>query len=650
MEKISEQSGYTVFARENDLKVAKKITLNVTGADINTVLEKCFFDQPITYKLMDKSILVVLRNEFRPPLSWVLRGRVTNEKDEPVDGASVLIKNTSKGTATDIEGKFMIEMDKETDTVVVTAVGYVTQTIVPGTVRDIEIKLIADLRQQDLGEVVTVAFGKKRKTELVGSQTVVKPSDLKVPSSNLTSALAGRVAGIIASQQSGEPGMDNANFFVRGVSTFGYKQDPLILLDNIEITTNEFARLQTDDIASFSVMKDATSTALYGSRAANGVILITTKEGREGKIMWNARVENSWSSNTKDVELADPVTYMKLENESILTRNPLGALPYSQNKIDNTAQGLNPDVYPAVDWRKMLIKNYTTNQRANFNVNGGGKLARYYIAGSYTVDNGILNVDKRNNFNNNIKDKFYQLRSNININVTPTTMVTIRLGGLFEDYNGPIDGGAKTYRKILASNPVLFPAYYPASVAPEAKHILFGNSSLGASAGDGTPQANFINPYADMVRGYKDYSASKMSAQFEVKQKLEFVTPGLSTRFLFNTSRYSDFSITRQYNPFYYEIGSYDKLQNQYYLSEINYGTDYLDFNEDYRFRNINFMTYYELAFDYVKAIGNSSITALLVGTRRNQLFANQNTLQKSLPYRNQGISGRLPILTIPGI
>src|SRR5690606_15198745 len=151
--------------------------------------------------------------------------------------------------------------------------------------------------------------------------------------SNLTTALAGRIAGVIAYQRSGEPGQDNASFFIRGATTFGYKVDPLILIDNIEVSATELARMQPDDIESFSIMKDATATALYGAWGANGVILITTKAGKEGPARRSLRLETSISAPTPQIKLADPVTYMQLANESVLTRNPLGLLPYSQNKI-----------------------------------------------------------------------------------------------------------------------------------------------------------------------------------------------------------------------------------------------------------------------------------------------------------------------------
>ena len=191
--------------------------------------------------------------------------------------------------------------------------------------------------------------------------------------------------------------------------------------------------MQPDDIASFTIMKDASAVALYGSRGANGVILVTTKEGAEGKARVDVRYEEAFSQPTSTVELADPITYMQLHNEATRTRNPLKLLPYSQSKIDNTIAGGNPYVYPANDWQKLLFKDVTQNHRLNFSVSGGGTVARYYIAGSLINDNGLMKVEKRNNFNNNVQLNRYMLRSNVNINITKTTAAIVRLHGAFDD-------------------------------------------------------------------------------------------------------------------------------------------------------------------------------------------------------------------------
>ncbi|MEJ2881417.1 SusC/RagA family TonB-linked outer membrane protein [Pedobacter sp. GR22-6] len=558
----------------------------------------------------------------------VVTGQV-NDAGGALPGTTITLKFSKKAVQADVNGKFSIKVPAN-GTLVFTMIGFKSKEVeIKG---ESSINVTLEPENDQLNEVAIVAFGTQKKSSMISAITTINPKDLKVPSSNLTTALAGKLAGVIAYQRSGEPGQDNASFFIRGVTTFGYKKDPLILIDGIEVTSTDLARMQPDDIASFSIMKDATATSLYGARGANGVILITTKSGEEGKAKIQVRFENSTSANTRNVEFADPITYMKLANEAVLTRNPLGVLPYSQNKIDQTTLGANPYVYPANNWQDMLLKDQTNNQRMNFSTNGGGKIARYYIAGTFNNDNGLLKVDQRNNFNSNINLKSYQLRSNININMTKTTEVIVRLSGSFDDYTGPIDGGSGLYTKIMRSNPVLFPAYFPTEQMPKTNHILFGNSSNGL----------LINPYADLVKGYRDYSRSLMNAQFELKQDLAFLTPGLSARGMFNTSRYSYFDLTRNYNPFYYSASGYNNLNDTYALSLLNEGaaTEYLNYSEGTK--DINTTTYMEAAVNYNKQIAKMhDLTGLLVYQRREQLFANNGTLQKSLPYRNQGVSGR---------
>ena len=575
------------------------------------------------------------------PISNEVRGTVYDSSGSPLPGVSVSVKSAPNiGTTTDINGKYILSVPDDNAVLVFTMIGFDNQEFPVKGKEIINVQL--KRASNSLNDVVVVAYGKQKKRDIVGSVTTISPEELKVPSSNLTTALAGRLAGIIAYQTSGEPGQDNAQFFIRGVTTFGYKTSPLILIDGIEYTATDLARIQPDDIASFSIMKDATASALYGARGANGVILVTTKEGKQGKAKVFMRFENSISSPTRDVKLADPVTYLKLHNESVLTRNPLAPLPYSQSKIDYTELGVNPEMFPAVDWMNMLFKDQTSNRRGNFSVSGGGQIVNYFLAGSFNQDNGILKVDKRNNFNNNINLKTYSLRSNVGLKITRTTDVMVRLYGTFDDYNGPIDGGSGLYQKVMRTSPVLYPAYYPVDDEHQyVNHILFGNYDKG----------NYLNPYADMVSGYKDYNKSLMSAQFELKQDLGFITQGLSARAFTNINRASYFDVSRKYNPFYYTAGGYDKYTNTYHLAVINPdqvavtvvpqgGTDYLGAPQGAD-KTVTSNFYFEAAANYNRTFGKHGLSGLLVTTARSRQNGDTKTLQKSLPYRNMGVSGR---------
>lgn len=554
------------------------------------------------------------------------------ETNEPLPGVTILIENSTRGVTTDLDGTFELRANTS-DKLIFSFLGLESQTVEVGNKTFFEISLRP--QASELEEITVVGFGKQKKESVVASISTVKPSDLKVPSSNLTTALSGRLAGMISYQRSGEPGMDNADFFIRGVTTFGYKVDPLILIDNVEVTTTDMARLQVDDIESFSIMKDASATAIYGARGANGVILITTKAGVEGPAKVSVRVENAISSPARKVELADPITYMKLHNEAVITRDPLGVTPYSYQKIDNTIVGSGSLSYPSTDWQELLMKNQTMNQRVNLSVRGGGKVAQYFVSGAFNKDNGILNVDKRANFNNNVNLKTYSLRGNININLTKTTEMSVRLNGSFDDYIGPRNGGTQVYNDIMRTNPVLFPPYYPAGSRYQyINHIMFGNAS-GSKL--------YLNPYAEMMRGYKEYSRAMMLAQLEMRQDLKSITEGLNFRIMLNTTRNSYFDLTRQYNPFYYSyqgVGSKGPDDYLYYLINEDNGTEYLNYSEGDK--SVSSVFYLESAIDYNRTFNDKhTVSGLLVYIMRSQLNGNAGSLELSLPFRNVGVSGR---------
>jgi TonB-linked SusC/RagA family outer membrane protein len=560
-----------------------------------------------------------------------ITGIVSDEFGDAVAGAAITVKGSTRGVTTDRDGSYSIEVAPG-ELLVFSYIGMETQTVEIGNRAVINVEMKE--KTSELDEVTVVAFAKQKKESVIASITTVRPGDLKVPSSNLTTAFAGRIAGLISYQRSGEPGQDNAQFFIRGVTSFGTgKVDPLILIDGVEMSTEDLSRLNTDDIASFSIMKDANATALYGARGANGVILITTKEGKEGAVKIQVRAEGSFSSPTENVDMADPITFMKLHNEATRTRTTGVRLPYDEKKINYTERGLDPIRYPALDWQDLLFDKKTFNQRYNLNISGGGSVARYYVAASYNIDNGIIKMDKRNNFNNNIKINKYTLRSNVNVNLTKTTEAIIRLSGNFDDYNGPLDGGTSLFNKAVLANPVYFLPYYePDEANIYAKHILFGNTASG----------NYLNPYSDMVRGYQQDDRSTMYVQFEAKQKLDFLTEGLSMRAMYNLNRYAQLNVRRAYTPFYYALAPTTSNQDAYKLIALNpdTGRDYLDFAPgDRKMENT---MYFEGALQYNKNIKElHNVSGLIVFTAREKKNSTYNSLQLSLPSRNLGLAGR---------
>lgn len=507
--------------------------------------------------------------------------------------------------------------------------------------------------ESEIEEVTVTGFGgTQKKASLVSAITTVNVKELKTASSNLTNALAGRVAGMIAFQSSGEPGLgtDNSTFYIRGLSTFGTgKQDPLILIDGVESSPTDMARLQPDDISDFSVLKDAAAASVYGARGANGVILINTKMGMDGAPKFNFRVENRISSNTKNFEFADNITYMRMANEAALTRTPNGIEPYSQNKIFSTMDGEDPYLFPSNNWLSMLVKDYTNNQGYNLNISGGTTRGRYYIAGTFNRDNGVLKVEPLNNFNSNIKLNNYSLRVNVDFNVTKTTTAIVRMYGQFDDYIGPMGGGAATFDNALNANPVMFPSIYPADKLPFIEHPLFGSSQT-RNTDLSLSSTMYMNPYAEMVRGYQTYKTSNMQPQIEIKQDLNGITEGLSLRGMGYLRRYAYMSASRSYQPFFYEaiVNSQDGTYNLKALNDGSAtalqptGTEYLSYAPPTR--DVDSRIWLEGTLNYNRTFAEKhAVSGMLVSyiSSYESAIGNQVGLVETLPSRNAGVSGR---------
>lgn len=577
-----------------------------------------------------------------------LKGVVTDyDGQKPLGEVVVTEKGTSNATKTNADGEYTITVANQKAALVFSYVGFKTQEVVVETKQIINVVL--QIESNDLDEIVVVGYGKQKKESLVSAITTINVKELKGPTSNLTTMLAGRIAGMISYQRSGEPGQDNASFFVRGLGSFGAgKVDPLILIDGIESSSTDLARLQPDDIADFSVLKDATAAAVYGARGANGVVLVNTKLGLDEKTKFNFRFENSISGNTQNFQMADNITFMELANEGALTRDPLSPISYSQAKIDYTKAGADPLYYPNNDWMKLMIKDYTMNQRANMNITGGGRVAKYYIAGTYNVDHGVLKGNDMNNFDNNVNLKNYSIRANNTLNLTSTTEAIMRMYGQFDDYTGPIGGGQEIFNSVVKANPVAFPVMYPASLSPFTSHPMFGNSLVNGSA-----NTLYANPYANMVSGFQRYSTSTINAQLQVKQDFSFILPGLSARGMAYVMRYARFASQRRYVPFYYTAYQLDGVTTLTPLNDGSPGSvgvtgrEYLNYQAGDKNQT---NTYYgEFAVNYAQKFNDKhEVSGMLIGITQNSVISyyrlsdNSNeSLEASLPKRNIGVSGR---------
>jgi len=599
-------------------------------------------------------LLLFLQSMFMPPVlaknneeraERIVRGQVTDEVGEGIPGANVLIKGTTIGTITDIDGNFSLSVPNDAATLVFSFIGMTSQEEVVGARSVINVTLTSAL--SGLDEVVVVGFGTQKKESVVGSMSSITPSELKIPASNLTTALAGRIAGLVAYQTSGEPGKDNAQFLVRGVASFNSQNGPLILIDGVELTMDDLARLQPDDIESFAVLKDPTTTAIYGARGANGIILVTTKTGAEGPAVVNLRLESSFSQPIGMVDMADPVTHMRLQNESNRTRGDFAT--FTEEQIAGTIRGGNPNIYPATDWYNTLFRDYANTTRANLNVRGGGQRVRYYVAGSFNQDNGLLKVEKTNNFTNGIDLKRILLRSNINIDLHKNTEMIVRLHSTLDNYRGPLQGGDAIYNTAVRTSPTRFPAIYePDASLVGVPHIIYGNAlsprgDVGSTSNpDESNRPVWFNPYAELQRGYRDTRRQLSLVQLEFKQKLDAILPGLTARFLGNMNTTSFFENKRGYSPFFYRLASFDPFTEDYRLQRTAQGSG----DESLRLlggeRTNNSVMYMEAAVNYNQTFNEKhTVGGLLVMIGQEYLDGNANTVELSLPSRNLGISGR---------
>ncbi|WP_298239015.1 TonB-dependent receptor [uncultured Algibacter sp.] len=568
----------------------------------------------------------------------IVEGTVTASDDgSPLPGVNISVKGTKGGTTTDFDGNFIIKV-KPTDVLVFTYVGFIKQEVsVAGKTR---LNIVLQVDTAELDAVTVVAFGTQKKESVVAAITTVKPSELKIPASNLTASFSGRVPGLISFQTTGEPGADNAEFFIRGVASFGFVTGPLILIDGLESSKDDLARMDVDDIDNFSIMKDASAAALYGSRGANGVILVSTKRGKKGKAKVSFKYETSYSSNVKDIKYADPIRYMELYNDAALPfdGSPVPVQLFSQNIIDRSRDNPRAEAEaPVTDWTQLLFKDFSINHRANLNVSGGGEIAKYFLSTTFTKDTGILKIDDRSDFNTGINLNKFQIRSNNDINITQSLQAGIQIYLAIDDYTGPINGASTLFDQIRRTSPVRYPAFYqPDTANIGIDRIFFGNYE---------PGARFINPYAESIVGYKESTRTRFTTQINLKQK---ITEDFKLRVKLGYDLASFISVDRKYEPYYYNIGVYDKFEDTYTLQQLNGGERggtsprlSLDFGN--RKTTVTPVFYGEFAANYDKTFNDEhTIGATLVATARESKNNTGDDLQATLPRRNLGLAGRL--------
>lgn len=560
-----------------------------------------------TILIKGKSKAVVASKEMQ---SIEVTGKVVDASGLPLIGANVLEKGTTNGTQVDVDGNFKLTVKDKNAVLVVSYIGFLIKEVPLNSKTNITIVLEPDATSLD--DVVVVGFGKQKKESVVSSISTIKGEELKLPTRSLSNNLAGRVSGIIAVQRSGEPGYDNSEFWIRGISSFKGGTTPLVLVDGIPRNMND---IEPDEIETFSILKDAASTAIYGAEGANGVVLITSKRGKAQKTLISYRGEYSLLQPTRLPEFLGAVDFMKLYNEGLSNE---GKQPkFSEELITRTQSGLDPDLYPDVQWLD-LLKNTTNNQRHTLNFRGGGEKARFFISGAYFGESGLFKSNPNVNYENNIGLKRYNLRSNVDFDVTNTTLLRVDLSGQYLETNYPGIGTAALFRNMTLAPPNLYPMIF----------------SDGTFASHPTPSDNRSNPYNLLMEsGYAKEWRSSLQSKVAIEQKLDVVTDGLMVKGVVSYDSDSRYVSTRAKTPAQFIANGRDVNGNLIYNQTVNETV----FGEPVETNSGNKNIYLETSLNYGKTFdGKHLVGGMLLYYKKESQLSNE-----ALAFRKEAYIGR---------
>lgn len=574
----------------------------------------------------DNSSVQITTQSTTPQKRTLVGTVVDSSTGETLIGVNVKVQGEDGGTITDIDGKFQISVTSKTE-LIFSYIGYKTQTLMVGDLGVMTVKLASD--NEMLDEVVIVGQGTQKKVSVTGAIATVKGATLKAPSSSLTSSLAGKLAGVVSMVNSGEPG-STSEFYIRGINTFGGVATPLILLDGIEISSADLNRIPAESIESFSLLKDASATAIYGNRGANGVMLVTTKKGQENtKATINVSLEASYFRPINVPKFADGATYMRAYNEAEQARSltPITSPKYSEDQILNTELGTNPYVYPDVDWFDQIFRSGNYNQRANVNVSGGGSRVTYYMSLQANHDTGLLDAPDYF-YNPNINQWQYNFQNNISYKLTNTTTIDLRMMAQIGNMQGPnYNIGNDLYKRVMRTNPVEFPAYFPQQDGDDG-FIRFGGAEI-------KPGVLGTNPYEYMMSSFKEVNFNTLNTSLALNQDLSVITKGLSLKALVNFKNWSETSYTRSIKSNIYKVkdGSYNPETGEYDYQLLQTGDQFL--SQSGISRNSDQTFYFDARLDWKRSFGDHNLTAMA-------MYMMREYRSDVLPNRNQGYSGRV--------
>lgn len=549
------------------------------------------------------------------PGSRTVSGTVLDDQGLGIPGAAVMVKGSSRGVITDLDGRFSIEVSSE-DVLQISALGFVDEEVKVGD--QTELKLIMKTQVSELDEVTVVAYGTQRKASVIGAISTIDAATLASPVGNLSSSLAGKIAGIVSMQRTGEPGA-GADFWIRGMNTFGANSTPLILVDGIERSMD---LVDVEDIASFSILKDATATALYGVRGANGIVLITTKRGAETKPQVNVKMEYGMTQPVKLPSLANTEQWIDYYNE--LYRDQGGDPAINDYERQMYLSGADPDLFPSVDWVKTIYKDMANTAKANISVTGGNKNVRYYVGASYYTEDGIFNVASNpdyQNYENQISYDKFSFRSNVDINITKSTILALSLSTSYDTKTGPACSMGDLYAYTLYSTPIAGPP-------------VFSDGTLS------NPDRGY-NPYRMLnSSGYR--KNTNMVAQSLISLTQDFsdiITEGLKANVKFSWDAANGNVLDRTLNPTFYYALSRDEDTGELIYMPWNEGTNYMGLsrsNSSTTTINLEAGLTYERQFAYAHRVSGMFLYSL-----RNKQNNVPGSYIYAFPYRNMGIAGR---------
>lgn len=567
LSEIKRQTGLAYGFRDNrDATSNERFSIQVKEVSVDSALTVLLKGSKYSHQIVGDLILISTKKdktaEEQKDLIMV-KGTVVDENGNPIPGATILVHGTSRGIASDMEGRYSIEA-KSDDVLKITFVGYKDEIIPIRGKTKIDVRL--NPKAENIEEVAVVAFGTQKKESVVSAITTVDARTLKSSNSDLTSQFAGKIAGIIGWQQGGIPGAlteeeMNTKFYIRGITSFqkGANLDPLILLDGVEASKLDLARIDPEDIETFSVMKDASATAMYGARGANGVIIVTTKKGEEGAVYTSVRYEAIATMPTSEIDVVDPITWMEMYNQALISRDPTAMPKYSAERIARTGSKKYPSwVYPANDWYKTLFKNFAVNHHMGINIRGGSKVIQYYASINHNRDEGMLKTDRLNQFDVNIKNNNTTFRVNLNIDLSKGIKLVVNSYSTIDSYHGPLKDVTEAYSLAFYANPVDFAPTYPADDTYNWPHLRFGKSSSGT------------NPYAEIQAGYKDRTRFSTMNRLEYIQNLAPLLKGLEFRGDISFSQTGYYSNPYSTSPFYYRLLDYNHVTGKHTLEALN--------------------------------------------------------------------------------